>query len=119
MVKDVGTIDKIIGEKISKLRISRGLSRQDLAKKLGITHQQLQKYEKGINRISVGRLVDVSEKLKAPITYFFDNNNEFLGLDSSNQRLATEIMKDFLKIKNPEQQEAIKKLIKAMVEQGV
>ena len=62
-------IDTAIGQKIHELRISLGLSRQQLAGKIGVTHQQLQKYEKGTNRISAGRLVAIAQALGKSVSY--------------------------------------------------
>ncbi|MFV9897684.1 helix-turn-helix domain-containing protein, partial [Rickettsia conorii] len=64
-------IDSFIGKKIYSLRLAKGLSRQQLAEVIDVTHQQLQKYEKAINRISVGRLVLIAEALDRHIDYFF------------------------------------------------
>jgi len=49
-------IDKFIGNKIYSLRLAKGLPRQELSKVIGVTHQQLQKYENGSNRVSASRL---------------------------------------------------------------
>ena len=72
-------VDKFIGGKIYSLRLAKGLSRQQLSKVIGVTHQQLQKYEKGTNRISVGRLVLIAKALSKEISYFYE------GLDSTDQ----------------------------------
>jgi transcriptional regulator with XRE-family HTH domain len=69
----VNALDKTIGARVRKLRMVRGLSQEKLAEQLGITFQQVQKYEQGSNRISVSRLVHISKALKSPIAYFFDN----------------------------------------------
>ena len=50
-------VDQFVGSKIYSLRLAKGLSRQQLAEVIEVTHQQLQKYEKGINRISIGRIL--------------------------------------------------------------
>ena len=56
-------IDKIIGGRIYSLRVAQGIARKQLAKLIEVTPQQLQKYEKGTNRISVGRLVLIAKSL--------------------------------------------------------
>jgi len=63
--------DKLIGRQIRLARQSRGLSQEGLANAIGVTFQQVQKYEKGTNRISAGRLVDVASFLGLDINYFF------------------------------------------------
>ncbi len=65
-------IDKIIGGRVYSLRVAQGLARKQLAKVIGVTHQQLQKYEKGTNRISAGRLVLVAKSLGEEISYFYE-----------------------------------------------
>src|SRR5437763_3037108 len=64
--------DIAIGVKLRALRLDRGLSQGDLASEIGVTFQQLQKYEKGVNRISAGRLVRVAAALKVQVTAFYN-----------------------------------------------
>lgn len=61
-----------IGKKIYNLRLGQKLSRNNLASSIGVTHQQLHKYEKGINRISIGRLLLIAKALNKPISFFYD-----------------------------------------------
>lgn len=65
--------DTSIGERLRMLREAKGLSRADLARPLGISFQQLQKYECGHNRISAGRLFEAAQMLDADIAYFFED----------------------------------------------
>lgn len=60
-----------VGRRLRTYRLQRGLSQEKLADQLGVTFQQVQKYEKGTNRISAGRLQRISEVLDVPITEFF------------------------------------------------
>src|SRR2546423_7199073 len=64
--------DVAIGQKLRALRLDGGLSQSDLGSLVGVTFQQLQKYEKGVNRISAGRLVRVAAALGVPVTAFYD-----------------------------------------------
>ena len=66
-----GVEDMEIGRKIRALRLERGLSQSGLAEGIGLTFQQVQKYEKGTNRVSAGRLQRIAELLHVPITYFY------------------------------------------------
>jgi transcriptional regulator with XRE-family HTH domain len=59
---------KSVGETIKRYRLNVNMSQMELAEKLGISYQQLQKYEKGINNISISRLKQISEALKIPIS---------------------------------------------------
>ena len=66
-----GAEDVEIGRKIRALRLERGLSQSGLADGIGLTFQQVQKYEKGTNRVSAGRLHKIAELLHVPITFFY------------------------------------------------
>lgn len=70
---DLQSLEKEIGKRIRKRRQELGLTQQDLARKLGLSYQQVQKYETGLNRISAGRLFLVSRLLLANMDYFFDH----------------------------------------------
>lgn len=74
---------KNIGEIIKKYRLAANMSQMALAEKIGISYQQLQKYEKGINNISVYRLEQISEALKIPISSFLETEEP--------ERIAEEI----------------------------
>ncbi len=108
-------IDMLIGMKIHELRISMGLSRQQLAARIDVTHQQLHKYEKGTNRISAGRLVTIAQALNKPTAFFFDDLEEdnHISLDQ-HARMCIEVSRNFLKIKNPLHQNAINLLIRTL-----
>ena len=64
--------DVAIGQKVRALRFDRGLSQDALAEKIGVTFQQLQKYENGVNRVSAGRLFRIAAALNVPVTAFYD-----------------------------------------------
>jgi len=114
--KDVNETDRTIGMKINQLRLSMGITRQEMAEQLGITHQQLQKYEKGINRISASRLADVAVILKVHVGYFFDEGKKSESLEHiERQRVCVDIIRDFVQIKSADQQDAIRRLIKTMI----
>ena len=65
-------VDVTVGERLRKRREALEISQDDLAQGLGITYQQLQKYERGDNRISAGRLYDAAKILKTNIQFFFE-----------------------------------------------
>src|ERR1700681_1887306 len=66
-------VDRSVGRRIRILRVSRGLSQTALASQLGLTFQQLQKYEKGTNRISASRLHDIARILGVEVASFFED----------------------------------------------
>jgi transcriptional regulator with XRE-family HTH domain len=63
--------DLEIGQKIRAMRVSRGVSQTMLATGLGVTFQQVQKYEKGTNRLSAGRLQKIAGILDTPVMFFY------------------------------------------------
>lgn len=65
-------VDVYVGRKLKERRSMLGISQQKLGQSLGITFQQVQKYEKGKNRISSSMLFEAADALNAPIDYFFD-----------------------------------------------
>jgi transcriptional regulator with XRE-family HTH domain len=66
-------IDQAIGERIRLRRLELGKSQEQLAHVLGITFQQIQKYEKGVNRVSASRLLDIADALELPVGKFFEH----------------------------------------------
>ncbi len=71
MARRSGAYDAEIGKRIRAQRLSRGMSQEDLADRLGVTFQQLQKYEKGANRVSAARLREIAIALKLPIAVLY------------------------------------------------
>ena len=65
-------IDVHVGERVRRRRRALGVSQEQLADKLGLTFQQVQKYERGANRISCSKLYQIASALQAHIAYFFD-----------------------------------------------
>jgi transcriptional regulator with XRE-family HTH domain len=115
-VKNADDLDKRIGQKIHELRIAMGLSRHQLAERIGVTHQQTQKYEKGVNRISAGRLAQIATALNKPIGFFFDSTDNDPVLPSMQQRLCIEMSRNFMRIKNPAHREAINNLVRSLAD---
>ncbi|MEH0295436.1 MULTISPECIES: helix-turn-helix domain-containing protein [Agrobacterium] len=72
--KAPNTIDVEVGARIRLKRKLIGMSQQSLAGKLGVTFQQVQKYEKGANRVGASRLSQIATALDVPMSYFFDGN---------------------------------------------
>jgi len=113
-------VDSFIGKKIYNLRLGKGMSRQQLAEIIDVTHQQLQKYEKGTNRISVGRLAMIAKALGKTVDYFYagidaQDNEPIL---TQHQRMCIEVSRNFMKIKSPEHQTAVNTLIKSLLQQS-
>jgi len=103
--------DAEVGRRVRSRRLECRLSQTELADKIGVTFQQVQKYEKGVNRIGAGRLQRITEALDVPITFFFDATPHATttasknGTDSVFEFMqvsgAVRIVKAFNRIKNP------------------
>lgn len=66
-------VDKHVGERVRMRRMLLGMSQERLGEQLGLTFQQVQKYEKGVNRIGASRLFDLAQVLGVPIQYFYES----------------------------------------------
>jgi transcriptional regulator with XRE-family HTH domain len=71
--KQANPVDAHVGHRVRLRRMLIGMSQERLGELLGLTFQQVQKYEKGINRIGAGRLFEVSGILGVPINFFYDD----------------------------------------------
>ncbi len=112
----IDTVDKYVGNKIYSLRLAQGLSRQQLSKTIDVTHQQLQKYEKGTNRLSIGRLIIIAKALGENVSHFYEeiDMSQEEAQVTQHQRMCLEVSRNFMKIKDPEHQEAVNILIRTL-----
>jgi transcriptional regulator with XRE-family HTH domain len=83
-VKRPDPVDVEVGHRIRIERLSRGMSQTALANQLGVTFQQVQKYEKGVNRVGAGRLTKIAEVLGVPVGMFF-SGKEILDSEKSDK----------------------------------
>src|SRR3981081_2626558 len=74
MAKRIEPVDKLVGQNIRIFRMAKGISQTELGNSVGVTFQQIQKYEKGANRVGSSRLAKIAAILKVPISHFFDNS---------------------------------------------
>ncbi|MGC2780477.1 MAG: helix-turn-helix transcriptional regulator [Bradyrhizobium sp.] len=73
-------VDAEVGRRIRLYRTNAGLSQSELGRKIGVTFQQVQKYEQGANRVGAGRLTDIAAALKMPVSAFFET--KAIGTDA-------------------------------------
>jgi transcriptional regulator with XRE-family HTH domain len=108
--------DKHVGLRIRERRITMGLSQQQLAAIIGITYQQQHKYERGLNRISAGRLFSVAQALGIEPAWFFEGMSADVATAEipPRQRMHLELMRNFSLIKNEKQQEAISNMARSL-----
>jgi transcriptional regulator with XRE-family HTH domain len=113
--RSTAAIDDHVGSRIRERRIMLGLTQQQLAEMIGVTYQQAHKYERGINRVSAGRLYEIARVLNAPITFFYDGvGEEVPRAPAPHQRMLLEIARNFGEIQNEKHQEAISQLARAL-----
>jgi transcriptional regulator with XRE-family HTH domain len=113
----VREVDRNVGNRIRERRIMLGYTQQQMANLIGVTYQQAHKYERGINRISAGRLYSIATALNVPINYFFEglvasDNRE----TSPRQRMCLEMARNFSSIENEKFQDALSHLARALSE---
>lgn len=129
MKKSTSSIDKEIGTRVRMRRISIGMSQEKLGEMLGLTFQQVQKYEKGMNRISVGRLVDIAKILGVDIHFFFNGIKSGKAepgfaeqetppylTDVMSTPEGLQLIRTFTSIKNPKVRKSIVQLVSSLAQ---
>jgi transcriptional regulator with XRE-family HTH domain len=126
-------VDIHVGRRLRLKRTILGMSQEAVGKEIGVTFQQIQKYERGINRMGASRLYDFAKALGVPVSYFFDGFGEYandtgmaLGMsepeaakfesEKVNNRETLEVMRAYYRIKSPAVRKRIIELIKAFAE---
>lgn len=126
--KSPNPIDVHVGSRVRLRRMMLGMSQEKLGEHLGITFQQIQKYEKGTNRIGASRMQAIARVLSAPVAFFFedapgqapvDGEQSFDGATSpiveflsSSEGLS--LNRAFVRIDDPKQRRKVVELVKAM-----
>jgi transcriptional regulator with XRE-family HTH domain len=108
-------IDRHVGARVRERRIMLGLTQQQLADLIGVTYQQAHKYERGINRVSAGRLYEIAQVLSVPVGYFFDGlDGQVARSVSPRERMCLELARNFAQIPNERHQEALSQLARVL-----
>ena len=111
-------VDAHVGERIRDRRIGLGLTQEHLANALNLSYQQVQKYETGANRVSAGRLYEISKILQSDISLFFydlDESAETQHLGHGGRNRSTiELVQNFGSIKSPTIRFAVSTLVKSI-----
>jgi len=128
------SVDEYVGVQLRQRRALLGLTQEQLAEKVGITFQQIQKYENGANRVSASRLFEFSQVLDIPVSFFFEDYHipektalsyglsdtdqaPFEGPDDVMKRKETlELIRVYYSIENPKLRKDLFKLVKSMAE---
>ena len=122
--KTLGAIDKHVASRLRERRIVLGISQPKLAAALGLTFQQVWKYEQGKSRIGAGRLYEFAKALGVPVTFFFDGIDHTLSpaallasggcTDVLNRREAIELFTAYRAISDPVVRRRIRQLIRGL-----
>jgi transcriptional regulator with XRE-family HTH domain len=126
-------IDIHVGARVRLRRHLLGLTLQTLARAIGVTYQQLQKYERGVNRIVASRLFNLSHVLDVPISFFFEDLSPAaagsgrrrarglseapaaaLELDSLSRRETVELVRAYYRVTDPQLRKRVLNLLKAV-----
>lgn len=102
------TVDTYVGQRIHDKRNERGMSQTEVANAIGVTFQQVQKYERGTNRVGASRLFDLSRILSVPIQYFFAGlNNQSTPIEKEDDNVihlmkpdTVELVEAYYKVEN-------------------
>jgi transcriptional regulator with XRE-family HTH domain len=108
------TIDKHIAERIRDRRVRLGFTQQHLGELLGLTFQQVHKYERGISRISAGQLYWIARALNVPIEYFYEGFGKAERQPLTHKRRLLDVLRHFGEIKNERHQEALRQLTRTL-----
>ena len=128
-------VDVHVGKRLRLRRSILGMSQESIGKAIGVTFQQIQKYERGINRMGASRLYDFGRVLSVPVTYFYEGYGDYVPMeagelsaaepdsstfehDDVNSRETLEIMRAYYRIKNPAVRKRIMELIRAFAEEA-
>lgn len=102
--RSTNAIDRAVGMRMRARRLELGISQERLADTVGVTFQQVQKYEKGVNRIAASRLFEISRALDLEVSRFFDGLSPELGaahrvaIEEQTRVLATEDGSEMLRL---------------------
>ena len=116
--------DGIIGQRIRIRRIELNISQSDLAEKLGVSFQQVQKYEKGVNRVGADRLQLISSVLQVPITFFYGDGEgakgaEVESLVFSDTKFSLRLMRAYVAIDDKTTQRHLVELMESIASKKI
>jgi transcriptional regulator with XRE-family HTH domain len=128
--KKPNPVDAHVGSRVRLRRMLLGMSQERLGESMGLTFQQVQKYEKGVNRIGASRLFQISKILDVPVQFFFEEapyagdgsrapglaepDSEAFILEFLNSREGLELNRAFVKIGDPKVRKSVVDLVRAL-----
>ncbi len=116
-------VDVLVGRRARECRTLEGMSQSVVAERLGLTFQQLQKYEKGHNRISASKLYELAQLFGVSVSYFYEGMEEGKGAPSPDdvltKRETLELVRAYYKITDPAVRDSIRRLVQAAAKLGL
>ena len=112
-------IDQAVGERIRSRRVLRGLTQDQLGEALGISYQQIQKYETGANRVSAGRLYLIAQTLQISPGWFFetpDQDDQSRELSDASSRAILECVRNLSRISDDRVRSVLQTLVRTLAE---
>lgn len=116
-LSDANLVDRQVGERMRRRRILLGLTQDQVADALGISYQQIQKYETGANRISAGRLAQIAEVLEVQPGWFF-GVVEAGDVPESSSRAVIELVRNFSRIEDERVRAHLTALVRSLAGQA-
>jgi transcriptional regulator with XRE-family HTH domain len=114
-----GALDALVGKRARERRLALGLTQQQLAEMVGITYQQLHKYETGANRLPAGRLFLLAGALGVEVGHFFgETGTEVTTAPTAQRRALLDLVRNFARIPDRKQQEAVARLARTLADLG-
>jgi transcriptional regulator with XRE-family HTH domain len=128
LTRSANAVDIHVGRRVRTARLAQHISQEKLADAVGVSFQQIQKYEKGVNRIGTGRLHAIAKFFDLPVTYFFDGIDKHSGkpardsgMSAINEALSTKegtrIAVALSRIHSPKMRRRIADLLEAMTKE--
>jgi transcriptional regulator with XRE-family HTH domain len=133
MTRAIKPIERHVGGRVRMRRVLLGMSQGQLGKSLGVTFQQIQKYEKGQNRIGASRLQQIGKLLEVPVSYFFEgappdaepaasgfseSGENTYALDFAATREGVQLVRAFMRIEDVKVRKRVLDLIESMAPPG-
>lgn len=110
-------VDKYVANRIRERRIALGFTQQMLAQRIKVTYQQAQKYERGTNRVTAGRLFEIARVMGVPISYFYEGIDQGIDADESGpKRHHMDLVRNFSRIENAKHQLALRQLCRTLAD---
>ncbi len=113
---EIKSVERHVGKKIRERRVLLGLTQQQLADMIGVTYQQAHKYERGINRVSAGRLFSIARVLGVDVGYFYEGLGNGRTELNDRQRMCLDLARNFSRIDNLRHQDALSQLCRVLAD---